>query len=211
MNRHSNRLSRIEERLDLNKEKEEPWFIEWFGNPWLPEEKEEVLARHPDAEVFMKSMMAYPPYYREEDGPEWRTLNNSRYGARKMSAYERKQRKKHRDIPDPEAEKYLQVRIQDLRDFMNEAKGLPPRPDKEPVEPVFSEDPDIPWTEEEKAEVLARHPDCNYFRKVKPGYGSRKSDDPPPRTSTGDCYEATKMLPWVTYSLEGARRVGYIK
>ena len=45
MNANNQRIKKIEQQIAVNKEEEkDPLFVEWQGNPWMPEEQAEVLA-----------------------------------------------------------------------------------------------------------------------------------------------------------------------
>lgn len=211
MSTQDKRIKKIEQRVALNEEEKEPLFIEWAGNPWMPEEEADVRARHPDCDGFYKSMMPRIRPYRPEDQdrPILRTLNGSQYGAWKTTPEERKRHRKFDRASSPAAEERRQKQIQRLRDYMNEANGLPPRPGKEEEPIEFDESSENPWTEEEKAAVLAKHPECDWFSKAPSPDGPLYGMDPALRTLDGSPYITEKKQPWIIYSLEDARRKGY--
>jgi hypothetical protein len=212
MNAQNQRVKKFEEQIAMSKEEQDPLFLEWQGNPWMPEEEVEVLAQHPDCDCFFKGMMprSLPDTPRgEQKKPILLTLNGTRYSAWKRTPEERKRQGNQDRTPNPVEEERRQKQIQRLRDYMNEVKGFPPRPDQEVKPSQFSQWSENYWTEEEKTEVLAKHPECDWFYKGAPPSGPLNGMDPKVCTLDGSPYLAEKKKPWITYSLEEARSNGY--
>ena len=81
MKSRDTRMENMEKRLNVGKEPREPEFTDWIGHPWTPEEKADVMKKHPDCDSFYKALLpnlpAYEPYWK--DRPVLRTLDGSQY------------------------------------------------------------------------------------------------------------------------------------
>lgn len=59
------RQSRLEKLEQLKPE--EPVFSDWFGYPWTPEQKAEVMRKHPGSQMFWHSLCKPTQYFVQGD------------------------------------------------------------------------------------------------------------------------------------------------